>query len=139
MPVKEVKTTLGSIRFTSDHGVLHWNMPYDDKKPGLRAGAEYKKEKPEWDRESKRNVPVSQTRHTATVESKVKLTLKFSVAGDLGGKEVEIEGDSPENALKFKSAKFNLPANGGEVEQTLTATNNIGSDLRIVDAEINWK
>ena len=137
MQVKEQKAPLVSIDFTSDHGLLHENLLTDDTTKGATQALI---KSPEWVRD-KENSPISQTRHTADKESKVKLTLNFTVAGDLGGKEVEIEGTSAENALKFKSAApFNLPAAGGAVPpQALVATNNIGGDIRVINASITWK
>jgi hypothetical protein len=101
MQVVEKKAVLESIKFTSTHEKLHRNATKNDYR---KAGELYK---PEWT--STKNGLMTQTRHTKLDESKVELTLNFTVAAGLAGKEVEIIGDSDEMLCSSNRRNSNCP------------------------------
>ncbi|MEO2092233.1 MAG: hypothetical protein ABGY75_22490, partial [Gemmataceae bacterium] len=140
MQAKPKKAPLVSLKFITDHPRLYQNDPFSVTEEGndiarVGAGNPYPTDSPDWERVRKYQIPISQTRSTATVDSKVAVKLKFSVA-DLADKQVVVEGTSNEGALQFKTDKFWI-VNNGDVEVQLVATNSIG-DIRVINGDISW-
>ncbi|HVK14615.1 MAG TPA: Ig-like domain-containing protein, partial [Gemmataceae bacterium] len=132
MQVVENKAVLRHLEFTSDHNDLREN--------NFNPTASGKRYDPiEFVRATKYNAPMTQTMTYAGAPSKMKVKVTWDWAGIPADTPFKLVGTSAEAALQFDSGLYNTGNLPGAGFIEVTATNDVGSNIRTINGAIEWK